>query len=138
MTTNPVLERAIQNSMEVAQASMLATRTKTGALIPLHQTIPIKDIGNAFTIWCMELPTQYVIADILQPGLWRHIEILLRQRGPRRPKPNDLLRIIRNDTGYDTSENFDAIFRIDQVQEGVGYFLTFYAGLLPQSSGEVQ
>jgi hypothetical protein len=133
MTTeaaNPIIELALRNSAEYDRQTLPATRSKTGALIPLHQTTPVKDSGIGFVIWSVELPRQYVLEDALTPGLWKLVEIQLRQRGPRRPQAGDLMRVVRFN-GFDPAGNFDAIFRIDQVQEGVGYFFTFYAGLLP-------
>jgi hypothetical protein len=103
----------------VPETTPRATRTKDGLLIPL----PVRQIAAAnFQTWVVSIPRQYTLDDLLDPSLWRQVE-LAHQARTGRPSPGDLVRAIAEDG------TFDAFFVIQAVERG--YRLQYSHGRLP-------
>jgi hypothetical protein len=110
-------------SRHTVAADLPSARTDDGAIIPLRQTHPV--LAQGFNIWLVRLPWQYSLDDVADAGLWKKVEIQLRERGPVRPKAGDLMRIISEGGA------FDCLFSVDAVTPGAGYSIRFYCGRLP-------
>lgn len=105
------------------QSELPPARTDGGVIVPLPQTHQV--LAQGFSTWLVRLPRQYAIADVSDAGLWKRVEVLLRERGPIRPQAGDLMRIIHE------GGDFDCLFTVDAVTPGAGYALRFYCGRLP-------
>jgi hypothetical protein len=97
------------------------SRTPDDRLIPLANNHQIS-LAN-FTTWVVNVPRQYDIADLLDPALWRQVELAIRDRAGR-PKEGDLVRCIAADG------SFDAFLAIRSVNRG--YDLVYSHGRLPE------
>jgi hypothetical protein len=96
------------------------SRTPDGKLVPL----PTRQLAVAtYQTWVVKVPSHYAIADLLDPALWRSIEIDLQARAGR-PQPGDFVRCIADDG------SFDAVFTIEAVERG--YTLRYHHGRLPE------
>jgi hypothetical protein len=96
---------------------------KNGDLVPLPNSyqIPLA----TFATWSVSIPSQYAYTDLLDPALWRNVEIALQARAGR-PKPGDLVRCIAEDG------SFDAFLVIRDVNRG--YRLVYSHGRLPEGA----
>jgi hypothetical protein len=104
-----------------------SSRDKNGNLISLRSDVHVTKGEHAFQLWGVTIPEQYGVDDVLDPALWKHIAIQLRQRSANCPAPGNLIRVVREDGAL------DAIFRIEDVS-AAGYALSFYCGRLPEAT----
>jgi hypothetical protein len=120
MTTS-ALDACLHRSAEWNAARQPASRREDGRVVPLSQNHPLA--VATYQTWTANIPSQYSIDDLLDPALWRNVEIALQARTGR-PKPGDLVRCTAADGSY------DAWFVIRAVERG--YQLVYSHGRLPE------
>jgi hypothetical protein len=83
--------------------------------------------GHLAQTWQVRLPVGVSYGDIFRSDTWAYVEKTMRQRGPKRPRTDDLLRVI--------GSGFDVVCLIVSVGDGFG--LEFYAGRRPSPVAQV-
>jgi hypothetical protein len=91
------------------------------------KTVLMHQTGHLAQHWEIRLPAGVSYSDIFRPAIWSGIERLMRQRGPRRPVKDDIIRIL------------GAGFDVQCLVVGVdaGYLLEYYAGKRPSPVAQV-
>jgi hypothetical protein len=95
---------------------------------PLNpKAVVVHTADHAATSWAVRLPSDCRFGDIFTPHTWVDIEILMRSRGGRCPRRDDLIRCI--------GAGFDIVAKVDAVSDG--YRLTLYGGRPPSLTAQV-
>jgi hypothetical protein len=91
------------------------------------KTVLLQQAGHISQEWQVKLPAGTSYGSIFKPETWTDVEKLMRNRGPKRPRKDDLLRII--------SSGFDVLCLVVAVD--AGYRLEYYAGKRPSPVAQV-
>jgi hypothetical protein len=94
------------------------------------KTVPVRLVEQVYATWCITLPDGYTFADIFETGVWKKIAEFMKPRGDRRPKPNDLIRIL------DAKGTFDVTVIVRSVTTD-GYVLAYRDGLRPSGTAQI-
>jgi hypothetical protein len=91
------------------------------------KSTPIHTADYVYGQWAVRLPAECSYGDVFDRRTWLEIEQLMRQRGGRSPRKDDLVRLIGAD--------FDVVCVVTSVSDGYG--LRYFAGRQPAAIAQV-
>jgi hypothetical protein len=93
------------------------------------KVVVLHPAGHISQEWQVRLPAGVGLADVFRADTWANIEKLMRQRGPKRPAKDDLIRAIAADGSFDMTCTVIAV--------SDGYALEYRHGRRPSPVAQV-